>query len=350
MNLSELAQHLDLAISTVSRVLSGNAKKYRISETTARRILAAAEEHNVIPDPLGASLRKGSLGMIGLLVPDITNPFFSHLARSIELELRNANIAVQLCDSSEEVETEARLFQKLLARRLDGLIIAPVGNDTLGLSALIEKAQMPIVVIDRVIPGLQIPSVSLDNAHAGRLAAEHLIKAGHRKIGCLRGSYESQSDQERLKGVEEAMTDAGLKADDLFVAGKGSSRTASLDGARELLDREHRPTAIVTLSGQGILAVLERATALGLSIPGELSVIAFDEQPWSPFMNPPLTTISQPVAEMAGEAVKFLKTALAEKSEVPRADSPANPPQRVLKASICERHSVTAPPGDAVTG
>ena len=338
MNLSELAQHLDLAISTVSRVLSGNAKKYRISEATSQRILAAAEEHNVIPDPLGASLRKGSLGMIGLLVPDITNPFFSQLARSIELELRDSEIAVQLCDSNEEVETEARLCRKLLARRLDGLIIAPVGNDTCGLSAMIEQANVPIIAIDRVIPGLPIPSVALDNAHAGRIAAEHLIRAGHRRIGCLRGSYESHSDQERLKGVREAMEQAGLKSHDLSIAGKGSSRTASLDGARELLDQEHRPTAIVTLSGQGILAVLERAATLNLAIPERLSVIAFDEQPWSPFMNPPLTTISQPVAEMASAAVTFLKQALADKS-----DSPPTAAQKVLKASLCERLSVSAP-------
>ena len=335
MNLSELARHLDLAISTVSRVLSGNAKKYRISESTAQRILAAAEEHNVIPDPLGASLRKGSQGMIGLLVPDITNPFFSHLARSIELELRDADIAVQLCDSNEEVETEARLCQKLLARRLDGLIIAPVGNDSQGLSNIIERAKMPIVAIDRVIPGLKMPSVSLDNAHAGRLAAEHLIRAGHTKLGCLRGSYESQSDQERLNGVREAMTAAGLNANDLSVAGKGSSHAASLEGAREVLDRKDRPTAIITLSGQGILAVLELASTLGLTIPERLSVIAFDEQPWSPFMNPPLTTISQPVAEMASEAVTFLKQALAERS-----GSRVKAEQKVLKASLCERLSV----------
>lgn len=335
MNLSELARHLDLAISTVSRVLSGNAEKYRISKVTARRILTAAEEHNVIPDPLGASLRKGSPGMIGLLVPDITNPFFSHLARSIELELRASELAVQLCDSSEEVETEARLCRKLLARRLDGLIIAPVGNDSGGLSTIIERTNVPIVAIDRVLPELQIPSVSLDNAHAGRLAAEHLIEAGHRRIGCLRGSYESYSDGERLAGIQEALADSGLERASLLVAGKGSSHTASLDGARELLDREDPPTALVTLSGQGILAVLEMAAKLDLSIPEQLSVIAFDEQPWSPFMNPPLTTVSQPVAEMASEAVAYLNERLKGTTSAPHAHL-----KRVFKASLCERASV----------
>ena len=335
MNLYELAQHLDLAISTVSRVLSGNAEKYRISKATTERILAAAEEHNVTPDPLGASLRKGSLGMIALLVPDITNPFFSQLARSIELELRDSDIAVQLCDSSEEIETEARLCRKLLARRLDGLIIAPVGNDNCGLSAIIEQAKMPIVAIDRVLPGLQIPSVSLDNANAGRIAAEHLIKEGHRHLGCLRGSYESHSDQERLAGIREALADAGLKKEHLSVAGKGSSHVASLEGARELLDRENPPTALITLSGQGILAVLELATKLNLSIPERLSVIAFDEQPWSPFMNPPLTTISQPVAKMASEAVSFLKNKWKGNSSGTEPNS-----KRVLTATLCERDSV----------
>ena len=131
------------------------------------------------------------------------------------------------------------------------------------------------------------------------------------------------------------MDDAGLKKDHLSVAGKGSSHASSLEGATELLDRENPPTALITLSGQGILAVLELAAKLNLNIPGQLSVIAFDEQPWSPFMNPLLTTISQPVAEMAGEAVTFLKNNW-------KGNSSGTEPnlKRVLTATLCERDSV----------
>ncbi|MEM9282797.1 MAG: LacI family DNA-binding transcriptional regulator [Verrucomicrobiota bacterium] len=121
MNISELAAHLNVSPTTVSRVLSGSAEKYRISAVTVARVREAATRFQVAPDLLGSSLRSGKLGMIGLLVPDITNPFFSGLARSIELQLRDHDLTVQLCDSSEDSETELALLKQMLGRRLDGL-------------------------------------------------------------------------------------------------------------------------------------------------------------------------------------------------------------------------------------
>lgn len=130
MNISELARELGVAVSTVSRVLSGNAEKYRISQKTVVRVQEAAEKFQVTPDPIGAGLRRGKMGIVGLLVPDITNSFFAQLARAIELRLRDSGVAVQLCDSAEDPETENALLEKMLGRRLDGLIVAPVGNSS----------------------------------------------------------------------------------------------------------------------------------------------------------------------------------------------------------------------------
>ncbi|MDF1826181.1 MAG: LacI family DNA-binding transcriptional regulator [Verrucomicrobiales bacterium] len=332
MNISELAQHLGVAVSTVSRVLSGNADKYRISEKTVQRVQKAAEKYRVVPDPLGAGLRKGKLGMIGLLVPDITNPFFSTLARAIELRFRDTGIAVQLCDSAEDPATEIALLNKLLSRRLDGLIVAPVGEVSDELKSAVSNSPMPLVVLDRLLPGVSVPSVSIDNIKAGKLAANHLIESGHKHLGCLRGNCRAISDQERLKGVEEAMREAGLDPATLSIAGTGYTRELSLLSATELLTLSPRPSGIISLSGQGILGILEASRASGLSIPRDFSVIAFDEQPWSALMQPPITTITQPIESMAEKAVFLLNLEGRAKEVTPE----------VVEATLCRRESVAA--------
>jgi LacI family transcriptional regulator len=306
MNFSELARHLGVSATTVSRVLGGKAEAYRISEETVARVRAAAARLEAAPDPLGAGLRRGTLGMIGLLVPDVTNPFFSSLARAIELELRRRGLAVQLSDSAEDPTTEEELLAAMLGRRLDGMILAPVGRVSPRLEALLRGSPMPLVVVDRVLPHLGIPSVCLDNAAAGRLAVAHLIQSGHRRIGCLRGNRDSHPDQERFRGIREAMGEAGLGPEALLVAGTGYSREEGLAGAEALLNRASPPTAVVSLSGQGIFGLLQTVERRGLAIPQDLSVVAFDEQPWSAFMHPPLTTVVQPIEEMGRRAVEML--------------------------------------------
>lgn len=306
MNLSELAQLLNLSPSTVSRVLNGTAQQHRISAQTVTRVQQAANRLHVTPDPLGASLRRGKPGMAGLLVPDITNPFFSGLARAIELELRGRGMTVQLCDSAEDAAAEREILQQILGRRLDGLILAPVGKRSGELVQAICSASFPVVVIDRVLPGLGLPSVSIDNAEAGRKAAECLIEAGHRNIGCLRGDHESFTDGERHRGVVEALSDAGLPVHSAWFSGTGYSRESGLQGARSILSAASPPSGIVTLNGQGILGLLQAASELGFSIPDDLSVVAFDEQPWSALMKPPLTTVVQPIEAMARRAVNLL--------------------------------------------
>ena len=334
MNISELAQHLGVAVSTVSRVLSGNAAKYRISEQTVRRVEAAAEEFQVVPDPLGAGLRRGKPGMIGLLVPDITNPFFSTMARAIELRFRETGIAVQLCDSAEDTETELLLLTKLLSRRLDGMILAPVGEVSDGLKKALSNSSMPIVLLDRLLPGIEVPSVSLDNREAGRLAASHLLELGHRRLGCLRGDPGSVSDRERMEGVADALRERGLGQGNLLIAGEGYTREDSLAGAETLLNTAVRPDAIISLSGQGVLGILEVSRRLNLSIPGDFSLLAFDEQPWSALMQPPITTIAQPIEEMAEKAAFLLNASLTRPQSVTTSDS------AVFRATLCERESV----------
>ncbi|MEM9478139.1 MAG: LacI family DNA-binding transcriptional regulator [Verrucomicrobiota bacterium] len=298
MNVTELAAELGVSPSTVSRVLRGNAAKYRISKATVERVEEAAKRHQVTPDPIGSGLQSGRTGMVGLLVPDITNPFFAGLARSLELSFREEGMTVQLGDSAEDPVTEWEVLRQMINRRLDGLVVAPVGRNSPEFVEVVNEAKMPIIMVDRVIPELGFPMVGLDNAEAGRMAVEHLVEMGHREIGFLRGGNDSFTDRERMRGAAEAMGDAKLQMKTEFVSGSGYTRAESFDAALQLLSRPKRPSAIVALSGQGTLGILEAVNELGISIPADLSMVAFDEQPWSAFVSPPLTTISQPVEDL----------------------------------------------------
>ena len=332
MNISELASQLEISVTTVSRVLSGTAAKYRISQTTSDRVLKAADRYDVRPDALGAGLRKGKLGLIGLLLPDITNPFFSSLARAIERELRDVGLAVLLGDSNEDVDTERDKLSVMLARRLDGLILVPVGAGSVELEKVVNNGSTPVVMVDRIIPGLEVPSVCLDNFSAGRMAVKHLLEAGHRKIGCLRGEPGSFADTERLRGFTAALEEYGVSVNKEIIRGSGYSRESGRSSARFILDQIRRPSALVTLCGQGILSLLEVASEMDVQLPDDLSVVAFDEQPWSSFLKPPLTTIVQPIDELAKQVVSLL---LIEVRVVNR-----SAPRITLQAELRERSSV----------
>lgn len=337
MNISELAKELGVAVSTVSRVLSGKAEKYRISETTVARVREAADRYRVTPDPLGAGLRKGKSGIVGLLVPDITNPFFSQLARAIESRLRTSGTAVQLCDSAEDPATEIDLIRTLLGRRLDALVVAPVGRDSDELRDLITNSPMPVLMVDRPLPGGDDPTVSLDNCAAGRLAAEHLLEAGHTRIACLRGDPESRADCERFSGVSEAVQRHPSRDAMLIAAGSGYGPEESRSAAAELLSTHPVPTGFITLGGQGILGLLAIVRERGLRIPEDLSVVAFDEQPWSSLIEPPLTTIAQPIDEMADRVAAELEASISSPSE--KRDRTST----TYIASLIKRSSVASP-------
>jgi LacI family transcriptional regulator len=304
-NLASLARHLGLSLATVSLVLNGRARALRISPETEARILQAARTFQIQPNRLAASLRSGRTATIGLVVPDVANPFFAALAQQIERTLRNTGVAVFLSDSEESIEVEEASLHELHQRRVDGLILAPVGLQNRRLEALVKKG-FPVVSIDRVLPHLALPHVSTDHAGAARQAVVALLEAGHRRIGCLRGSPAAYSDEERVRGYRAALRDAGVEPADDWIAGSGFTRPAAREAAAQLLARPEL-TAIVSLAGQVTLGLLEAIRDHGRRCPEQLSIVAFDEQPWCSLISPPLTTIEQPIAAIAAQAVALLQ-------------------------------------------
>ncbi|MEZ5385931.1 MAG: LacI family DNA-binding transcriptional regulator [Prosthecobacter sp.] len=322
MNLKSLAQHLGISASTVSRVLSGRGDEFRIAKDTQKRILDEAAAMGVRPDELARSLRLQSTRTLGLIIPDISNPFFAALARAVERSARAQGYTVLLADSQESAEVEAECIRMLIDRRIDGLILAPVGGESKHLRPLIAS-KLPLTQVDRVVASLKTASVAADNFSGAREAVRLLVKLGHRRIACLQGKEDSSVIAERVRGYRAGLTEAGLRIEKNLLVGGEHSQAIAREHTLRLLDLQPRPTAILALSNLLALGAIEAVRERGLVIPADVSLIAFDEQPWAALLSPPLTTLAQPVEDMGTAAVDSL---LAQIKPEPDASSSCKQP------------------------
>ncbi|MGH9992575.1 MAG: LacI family DNA-binding transcriptional regulator, partial [Nitrososphaera sp.] len=181
-----IAERVGVSVPTVSRVLTGKAKQFRISKETAEAINKIAAELNYTPNKLASGLRLKRTQTLGLLIPDISNPFFASIARSIESSARRLGYSIILCDSEESTKLEAESLLLLQSRKVDGLLICPVGQESAHLISLLEK-NVPVVFVDRYFPELKCPYVVSDNAKGAFEATSYLIENGHNAIACIQG-------------------------------------------------------------------------------------------------------------------------------------------------------------------
>lgn len=331
MNIKDLALHLNVSVGTVSRVLAGRGDEVRIAKTTQRRILAAAETMGVQPNELARSLRLKVTRTIGLLIPDISNPFFAAFARQVEQQARAAGYAVLLADAQESVEVEAECARVLFNRRIDGLIVAPVGGECSHLETLRTRG-LPMTQVDRIFDSLKVTSVVTDNFHAAQNAVRHLVKRGHRDIACLQGKPTSSANMERVRGYRTAIAAAGFKFRKDWLVGEDYSPQNGQIVAARLLSMSPRPTAILAMGNLLALGTLKAAQEQHLKIPNDLALVSFDDAPWATLLSPTLTTVAQPVEKMGEQAFQELLAAIT-------AQKPPRAKKIVLYARLIERGS-----------
>lgn len=300
LTLKELAEKIGVSRTTVSRVMSGNAQKYRISEKTVKKVKTAAEQFGLMPNQVAQNLRLQKTDTIGLLIPDIANPFFANLARVVEEELRAHGQMLLLCNSNESTELEAETLTNIIRRQIDGLIVAPVGLSGEHFRTLADK---PIVFIDRYFDELPIPHVSTDNQAGAFMATRYLLDQGHRHIACIQGLRATVSNQDRVAGYKRALKEQGGLPN---IIGDGFTIENGYESAVALLAREEKPTALFALNNLIAVGALQALRDKGLSVPEDISLISFDEQPYFALTSPPVTTIQQPVKQIAKAAVQKL--------------------------------------------
>lgn len=309
VRLRDVAAAAGVSDATVSLALAGNP---RISEATAKRVIGVANELGYRPNSAARALRTESTRNLGLIVSDVANPFFGELAGAIERQAEREGYSVILCNSDEDADRQDDYLLKMLAgSQVDGVLLVPTSSMTPGLRA-VASSGAKVVLLDRPITVSgngtaarnlrSLPAVSSDPGRALAEAAALLTTLGHRRIGVISPPLDTPLGRVRRKQIRDALVDAGVRSRDIFVE-EGDFRLGSGYRATSLLLEQRRPTAIIAADGPMGVGALKALRAHGLRVPHDMSLICFDDAPWFDLFDPPLTTIAQPIEELAKAAV-----------------------------------------------
>lgn len=294
----EVAQLAGVSPATVSRVMNGTAK---VDEEKRKRVEAAIRETGFIPNKLARALFKNSSGLIGLIVPNIDNPFFNEIAKAIEEEAYNKGLHIVLCSSGNNTQKEADNIQMLEQMKADGIILITNGNHT---GRMIEKCSLPVIVVDRHITDCgEIAHIEADHYQGGKLAAEFLVKCGCRSIVCLRGPQEFTSGRLRYQGYCDVCRENGIP--ERYVDTKYSFESG-IKAAYEMLERFPETDGIVAANDMVAISSYKVLRSKGIRVPEDIQIVGFDDIRFSSLVSPAVTTIHQPITEMGKRAVEII--------------------------------------------
>lgn len=302
--LTTISQRTGISASTISRVLSGNAAKYRISKCTANKVLSEAQRCNYRQGFIIQSMLSKRSGMIGLVLPSLSNPYFSEMAHVAISALRAEGYSTIVADTMEDEKTFRESIAAMIAGKVDGMLVAPCGDNPQLLES-IENNNIPIVLIDRFYKNSKLSFVTTNNYQGGVDATRYLISKGHRRIVCIKGVGSSLPNQERLEGYEQAMNEAGLGE---YITSCGNDFTVQ-NGYEETLAQlqmKEKPTAIFSLGNTIAMGAIKAIREMGLRIPDDISIITFDNNMYLDYLTPSIVRIGQPVNQMTTLATKIL--------------------------------------------
>jgi LacI family transcriptional regulator len=309
--IEDVAARAGVSIATVSRVLNG---RKHARPDTRRRVLDAAASLGYRPSAPARALQGHATGMLGLIMTDIAQPFYTELARVVESEARSRGYTIMLANGGADNDREAAYLEALAERRVDGILVASWGITARHVDWLV-RAPLPVVLVSCEAPGVDLPAIVAASRDGARDAATHLIGLGHRRLGEVVGPALSAAAADRHAGVLEALVAAGIPASDLAVAVSGGDVATGEAAMTELLARDPRPTAIVCYNDLVALGAMRAIRAAGLRLPEDVSVTGFDDVALAALVHPPLTTVAQPGAEMAAWAVERLVAQIAASRE-----------------------------------
>lgn len=293
-SIKDVARLAGVSTATVSRVLSGGT----VSDELRLRVEDAVRTIGYRPNLSARRLRSQHSQTIGLIVSDVTNPFFTAVARAVEDAAYDAGMRVILCNSDEDPDKEGMYLRLMQEERVTGLILAPTRQALQDFHPL----DFPVVLIDRSGPAGTCDSVVLDNAGACAVLVEHLAAQGYRRIGGLFGNT-STTGRERHQGYRDAMAARGLKPDPRFIAPQAEFAETEV---RSWLASPDRPQALVASNGQILLGTMRALLGEGWRVPEDMAVAGFDNESWTGLVAGGLTVIEQPVREIGRHAMALL--------------------------------------------
>jgi DNA-binding LacI/PurR family transcriptional regulator len=336
MRITDVAKEAGVSIATVSRVL--NDTGYPVRAETRERVLAAVEKLGFRPNDLARGLLLKKTRTVGLIVPDILNPYYPAISRGVEDVASAALYAVIFCNTDRDAAKSEHYVNALLQKRVDGVIVAGGGTDFSKASQTFAEYETRVVFIGRSDVGW--PSVQVDNVEAGRTAAGHLALLGHRRIALVTGPTALTSVRDRLAGYRQALADHGLAADAELVREGDFAERSGYEAASALLELPAPPTAIFAANDRMAIGALAAAVDRGVRVPRDLSIVGCDDIPLASYSRPALTTVAMPVYDMGASAMRLM----LERLEAPAGESGAGePPVIRLQTDLVIRAS-SAPP------
>lgn len=332
--LKDIAEATGLSTTTVSIIL--NNKAPHISGATKQAVLEAAKRLNYRPNSIARSLATNRSMSLGMILPDIANPFFAELAKGAEAACSERRYHLFLCNSNDRPEKDIEHMQLLADRGVDGIVLASSaelsGKKYKASFEAIRQQDKALVLLDRATDDTQITSVGLDHKLGGYLATKHLIDRGHRRIGCITGPPRLRTARNRFEGYKNALAEAGIAYDEALVRHGDYHQESGYELCGGIL--QQGITALFAANDLMAVGVIKRTRELGVRIPQQLSLVGFDDMPFSQMIDPALTTIHQPAYDMGFRALQ-LAIDMVERPNAAQANT-------VFKPGLVVRGSVAA--------
>ncbi|WCF06427.1 LacI family transcriptional regulator [Paenibacillus thiaminolyticus] len=326
----DIAKKANVSAMTVSRVINNTG---RVSEKTRDKVKQVMEEMRYIPNSVARCLVTQESKIVSLLITDITNPFFTTMARGAEDAAMRHGYRLMFGNSDESFSKEKDYVEMILSMRVDGVLFAPSGDQSKEHLEWLQRQNVPFVLLDREVPGIDCDAVLGDSLDGAKRMVAEMIRYGHRRIALVNGAQDVSTARERQAGYIEALQEAGIELDESLIMQTSYSRVQDLSVAHWMeLAPEERPTAIFAANNMLALSVLKSVRSLGLRVPDDLSIACFDDFGWVEEANPFFSVASQPAYEFGEQGMQLLLDRIKNREEQPR--------QIMLPCDILMRESV----------
>lgn len=323
----DIAELAGVSITTVSHVVNGTRP---VAPETKAAVLQAIEKTGYTGDAIARSLVTGGTRSIGVAISLLANPYFAALIQAIEREAAAAGYTVLLADTHDTVSTEQDTVRTLRSRRVEGLLLTPSPGDGAVIGELVSLGT-PVVLVDRVTTRTDVDQVGSENIQATSALTEHLAALGHRRIGMVSGAPGLSTSEERILGYRLGLGRGGLSWNPALVVPGHSAKAGGAAAFAALMSLPEPPTALVVANDSMMVGVLHEARRRGLRVGRDVAVVGYDDADWGDLVDPPLTTMAQPIEEIGRRAVRLL---------LARITDPARPPETLrLPPRLMHRHS-----------
>lgn len=301
--LRDVARRAGVAISTASAALNRSAP---VSEDVLAKVEDAVRAIGYVPHGAAQSLRSGRSKLIGLIVPNIANPHFAAIARIVETVCLASGYLSVVYSTGQDGARENQILRMMRQQRVAGLLIVPTRSDAEHGHRLAMEIHVPTLLLDMRVEGLGFDVVKLDNVRAARMATEHLIALGHRRIGVLTGLAGLLTSEDRLQGYLDAFKAAGLAVEDSLLLQGDYEKETAFASVTSLMSGPQPPTALVSFSNMMTLGAMLALRAASLCVPRDISLVGIDDFEFAELLDPPLTVVGAPVDVMAERSIRLL--------------------------------------------